>query len=172
MLAMMRRLRRLGDEEGASILEFALSSTVFFAMLIGTFQGLLAVYAFHFVSDAAREGSRYAMVRGSTSCVNTPNLSNCNATSDQVQTYVRSLKYPGITSSQLTVTTTWMTASISPDALTSASTTTWSSCSSGTCNAPGNIVKVVAKYAFGFSAPFVPKATLNLTSTSEMVISQ
>ena len=164
MRTVIRVFRGVRDEEGASIFEMALVSTIFFAMLIGSFQMLLALYAFHFVSEAAREGSRYAMVRGSTSCTNTPNLSNCDATSDQIQTYVRGLTYPGIKSSNLTLTTTWSQAS-------SGYPTTWSSCA-GACNGPGNQVKVVAAYAYSLSVPFVPKASLNLTSTSEMVISQ
>ena len=162
---MIRNFGCLRGEEGASIVETAFASTIFFAMLMGTFQMLLASYTFHFVSDAAREATRYAMVRGSTSCTNTPSLSSCNATSDQIQTYVRALKYPGIKSSSLTVTTTWRTASTTTP-------TTWSACSSGTCNVPGNQVRVVVTYAFPFSVPFVPRSTLSLTSTSRMVISQ
>ena len=65
---MIRNFGCLRGEEGASIVETAFASTIFFAMLMGTFQMLLASYTFHFVSDAAREATRYAMVRGSTSC--------------------------------------------------------------------------------------------------------
>jgi Flp pilus assembly protein TadG len=162
----LRRLRgQVRGEEGASIVETALASTVFLAMLIGVFQMMLALYTFHFVSDAAREATRYAIVRGSASCTNTPDLSNCDATSDQIQSYARGISYPGITPGKLTVTTTWLKVSTSLPA-------TWSACASGTCNAPGNQVKVVATYAYPLNVPFVPKATFNLTSTSEMVISQ
>ena len=141
------------------------SGASFFAMLVGSFQMMLVLYTFHFVSDAAREGSRYAIVRGSTSCTNTPNLSNCNATADQVQTYVKGLNYPGINPANLSVSTTWLKAGTSIPA-------TWSACASGTCNAPGNLVKVVATYSYSLTVPFVPAATWNLTSTSQMVISQ
>ena len=165
MRAVVAKLRCLRGEEGATIAETGLACTVFLAMLIGTFQMMLASYMFHFVSDAAREASRYAIVRGSTSCTNTPNLSNCNASADQIQAYIRGLNYPGVTSSKLNIATTWL-------AVSSGYPKTWSACTSGTCNAPGNMVKVVATYAFPFSAPFVPKTTFNLTSTSQMVISQ
>jgi Flp pilus assembly protein TadG len=160
-----RLVRHTRGEEGAGLVESALACSVFLAMLIGVFQMSLAFYTFHYLSDAAREGSRYAAVRGSTSCTNTSSLSNCNATSAQIQTYVRGLGYPGINASNLTVTTTWRTAS-------STQPTTWSSCSSGTCNAPGNQVKVVAAYSFPLSVPFVPSLSFSLTSTSKMVISQ
>ncbi len=123
---MIRKLGCVGGEEGASMVETAFACTIFLAMLIGTFQMMMAFYTFHFVSDAAREATRYAIVRGSTSCTNTPNLSNCNATSDQIQTYLRGLKYPGITSSKLTVATTWLTASTTTP-------TTWSACATHLC---------------------------------------
>jgi Flp pilus assembly protein TadG len=169
MRAVTEGLRRLlshaRGEEGASIVETAVASTVFLAMLIGVFQMMLALYTFHFISDAAREATRYAIVRGSTSCVNTPGLSNCNATTDQIRDYVRGLSYPGIVPSNLTVTTTWLTASTTYP-------TSWSACTAGTCNAPGNQVNVLVTYSFPFNVPFVPKATFPLTSSSEMVISQ
>lgn len=157
--------RHARGEEGAGLVEWGLACSVFLATLIGVFQMSLAFYTMHYLSDAARQGSRYAMVRGSTSCTNTPNLSNCNATSDQIQAYVRSIAYPGITASKLTVTTTWLTASTTQP-------TTWSSCSSGTCNAPGSQVKVMAAYSFPLSVPFVPSLSFSLKSTSKMVISQ
>lgn len=170
MRTVTRVFRCLTNEEGANLVETALASTVFLAMLIGVLQMMLAVSTYNYVSDAAREGTRYAIVRGSACSTNTPNLSNCNATTGQIQTYVRGIKYPGLTASKLVVTTTWLSASVSY--ATGSYSTSWSTCASGTCNAPGNIVKVVAKYPFSLSVPFVPKATLNLTSTSQMVISQ
>ncbi len=165
MRPVTRILRALRREDGASMFEMALASTVFLAMLMGVFEMMMALSVFNFVTDAAREGTRYAIVRGSTSCDNTPNLTNCNATASQVQTYVQGISYPGVKSSNLTITTTWLTASGSYPM-------TWSACTSGTCNAPGNQVKVVATYPFSFSVPFVPKATFNMSSTSQMVISQ
>lgn len=165
MRTVIRVFRCLRDEEGASIFETALASTIFLAMLIGVFQMMLAVSTFNYVNDAAREATRYAIVRGSASCTNTPNLSNCDATTDQIKAYVQGISYPGVKSASLSITTTWLTAS-------STYPTSWSACTTGTCNVPGNLVKVVATYPFSFSVPFVPKATINLTSTSQMVISQ
>ncbi len=159
------KLDCLHGQEGSSTVEVALASLVFLAMLIGSFEALLGLYTYNFVSEAAREASRYAAVRGSTSCTNTPNLTNCNATSDKIQTWVKSRGYPGIKTSNLTVTATWNTVSASTPA-------TWSTCTTGTCNAPGNMVKVVATYAYPLHVPFAPTLSINLTSTSRMVISQ
>jgi Flp pilus assembly protein TadG len=166
MLAVIGKRNCLDREEGSSLVEFALMSAVFLTMLIGSFEALLAFYTNHFLSEAAREASRYAMVRGSTSCINTPKLSNCNATTTQIQTYVRGLAYPGITSSQIAVTTTWCAAS-------STQPTTWSACTDATPPAPGNLVNVVVAYPFSLNVPFVSNNwTLNLSSTSQMVIAQ
>ena len=165
MRAVIRFLHRIRREDGATILETAIASAVFLAMLIGVMQMMLVLYTFNYVSDAAREGSRYAMVRGSTSCTNTPALSNCNATGANIQTWVRGHAYPGIASSKLNLTTSWLKVSATTPA-------TWSACTSGTCNAPGNQVKVVATYSYPLAVPFVPKMTFNLSSTSKMVIAQ
>jgi Flp pilus assembly protein TadG len=154
-------------EDGASIVEMAFSSVVLFGMLFGIIYMSFALYTYHYISDAAREGSRYAMVRGSTSCANSSSLlSNCNATSGQIQTYVQYLGYPGIDAlHKMVVTSTWYKASASQP-------TTWSLCSTGTCNAPGNIVKVQVTYSFPLGIPYVGSRTLSMTSTSQMVIAQ
>jgi len=152
-------------EQGSSLVEMAVSSAIFLATFIGVFELCISCYAFHFVSDAAREGSRYAMVRGSNSCTYTPNLPNCNVTSAQVQTYIQNLGYPGLSASDLTATTTWLTVSAAQPA-------TWSTCTSGTCNAPGNQVQVAVTYAFPLSIPFWKNGTLTVNSTSRMVIAQ
>ena len=155
----------LMDDTGSAIVEMALSSSVLFAMFFGMFEMSMASYTYHYVSDAAREGSRYAIVRGSTSCKNTPGLTGCGATSDMIAAYVKGLGYPGINPSKMTVTADWYTPS-------AGTPRTWTLCSSGTCNAPGYLVKVNVVYAFPFSVPFVPSRTINVGSTSQMVISQ
>lgn len=138
---------------------------ILFSVLLGIISMSLALYTYFFVADAARQATRYAIVRGSTSCTYSSSLSNCNATSDQIQTYVRGIAYPGITSSKLHITAKWLTPS-------SGKPTTWSACTTGTCNAPGNLVKVVATYAYPVSIPFVPTLSINLRSTAQMVIAQ
>jgi Flp pilus assembly protein TadG len=163
---MNRKIQYSLREDGASIVEMALASAVVFGMLFGIIYFSMTLYTYHYLSEAAREGSRYAMVRGSTSCTNTPGLTNCKATQAQIQTYVQDLGYPAIdAANKMTVTTTWYTASTSQP-------TTWSLCSTGSCNAPGNVVKVQVIYAYPLSIPFYGKKTLNLTSTSQMVIAQ
>jgi Flp pilus assembly protein TadG len=159
-----RLLRGVRSEHGATTVETALASTILFAFIFGIFELPLPLYTYDYVAEAAREGARYAMVRGSTSCTNTPNLTNCNATKAQIQTFVQGLGFPALTSSNLKVTTTWLTATASQP-------TTWSSCSTG-CKKPGNLVKVVVTYPFPLSIPFWKSETLNISSTSQMVVAQ
>lgn len=148
-------------DEGATIAEFAVSATILIAIVFGIYEASSALYSYAYVCDAARQGTRYAIVRGSActgfaECSSTP----AGATAAQVQAYVKGLKYPGINSNNLTVTSTWPT--------------TGSACTpiASPCNNPGNLVKVVVNYQFPLSIPFVPLTTINMSSTSEMVISQ
>ena len=154
---MRRAINCINTEVGQSTLETALSAIAVLTLFLGVMEMCQALYTYHFVSEAAREGTRYAMVRGS-SC--TGFTSACPAQAADVQTYVRGIGFPGIVPADVTVTTTWPT--------------TGSSCtpSSLPCNNPGNLVQVIAQYRFPLSIPFVPSSSLTLTSTSKMAISQ
>ena len=56
------------DESGASMVEFAIvAGLVFFPMVFGIVEFGRAVWARNMVTAAAREGVRFAIVRGSTS---------------------------------------------------------------------------------------------------------
>jgi Flp pilus assembly protein TadG len=139
-----------------------------------------ALYAYHFVSYAAREATRYASVRGSTysTACNPPTLaSNCNATASAITSYVQSLVSSGIyvngnatgpsTAGYLAVTTTW------PGTAGSGITSTACSTSNGKTNNPGCAVQVEVQYTYGFSLPFLSKLTaMQISSTSEFLISQ
>lgn len=169
--AVMARLRRLAAiDSGAAILEMAISSALLFSMFFGVFEIALASYTSHYVADAAREGTRYAIVRGSLSCTNTPSLQNCGASPTTIAAYVKGVGYPGILPANLTVNVTYMTGASSTSS--GSMLTTWSTCSTSPCNVPGNMVNVQVSYAFGLSVPFVPHKTINVSSTSEMVIQQ
>lgn len=164
-------LGRFRSTEGATLVEFSVSCMVVFAMLFGIIDMSLIFYVNNFVSEAAREAARWASVRGSTSCTNTPNLTECNATSAQIQAYVQGLGYPGMKSSNISVTTTWKTATTSG----SPATTTWSVCTPGagvTCNEPGNAVNVQVTYPFPVGVPLVPITSITVGAVSQMVVYQ
>jgi Flp pilus assembly protein TadG len=154
-----RMVRRLSHDGAASLVEFAFSVSILLALIMGTMVMSLALYSFHYISNAAREGARYAMVRGSN-CSTYGNLAaDCPlASSSALQTYVRNLGFPIINTSNLTVTTTW-----------SANGSTWAS-SPASKNLPNDYVKVVVTYTTPVNIPFVSSRNLSFSSTSVAVI--
>jgi Flp pilus assembly protein TadG len=143
------RLRGLlGDEEGAALIEFAMTVPILMTCFFGMVQVCLACYMHQVLTETAREGSRYAIVRGST-CVNGSG-SSCTATAASVNSYVSSIGWPNVAGGTLVVNTTY------PDGN----------------EQPGSRVQVNVSYAFPFRIPFVPSSTLNLTSQSVMYIVQ
>jgi Flp pilus assembly protein TadG len=147
------------SEHGAALVEFALSVTALFTFLFGVMVMATALYSYHFVSEAAREGARYAIVRGSGCTTYSGFTSNCPiSTAAPIQSYVRSLGFPGIDTNNLTVAAAW-------SAYPSGTCTP-----SAACNNPGNQVQVTVSYQLPVKIPFVPARTLTMTSTSQMVI--
>jgi Flp pilus assembly protein TadG len=138
-------------ERGNALVEFALVSTATLTLMLGIIDFGRALYTYHLVANAARSGTRYAMVRGS-SCT----VAGCPATTDTIQTYVRGLA-PGIDPNSLAVTTTWSSGA---------------GCSDPANQGPGCIVDVQASYPFRFIIPLLPSFTMTMSSTSQMVISQ
>lgn len=149
----------LRNDSGATLVEFAISFSVVLMMLFGIIQCCLMVYTLDYVSDAARQATRYAIVRGSN-CTGMP---DCGINSAGIQTYLQGVPYPGINMNSLTATTTWLSAS-------STQPTTWTACGTQ-CNSPGNAVQVHVTYGFPLDIPFWKNTTINLSSTSQMVIS-
>jgi Flp pilus assembly protein TadG len=139
-----RRSQETG-EKGTALVESAIVLTLFFTFLFGIMEFSRALYTYDFVSNAAREGTRYAMVRGSA-CNSF--ASACPASTSDVQNYLRNY-WPLIDPNALTVTTTW-----TPN------------------KNPGSVVKVQAQYNFQFVLPFLGGSGLTMKSASQMVISQ
>jgi Flp pilus assembly protein TadG len=154
--------RHISEEGGSAVVEMALSSVILFALFFGVFQTAMAFYSYQYLSDAAREGARWAIVRGSTSCTNN-GISGCGATGTDVQTYIRNLNYPGINSSNLTATVSYYSAP-------STSGGDWVLCTG--CNSPGKRIKVYLQYSYPLNIPFIPSQTLTMKSVSQMVIAQ
>ena len=154
----LRPLSHRRGARGQAQIEILVSLIVFITMLLAVIQMGLAAYSYHFISEAAREGARWAMVRGSA-C--TSFTTACPAAATDIQNYVTGLGYPGITASAMTVTASWCgpTSSTPP------------ACSTGT-NAPGQIVRVAVQYKFPVGIPFVPTSTITMNAMSQMVISQ
>lgn len=153
------RYANRGSEAGAELVEFAVVTAGLSLLLMGIMGFSQALYAYQFISHAAREGARFAIVRGSA-C--TTFSTACPASGTDVQNYVVSLSAGGIdtSSTNFTVTTSWpgSGAAADPCAVNS--------------NNPGCPVRVVIQYNFHFNFPLLPTASMMMTSTSQMVISQ
>lgn len=152
------RHRFIRREDGSAAVEFAVSSVVFFMTLIGVMKMCLAIYTFHYVAEMAREGSRYAIVRGS-SCTGFSAGCPASVSGSDTSAYVTSLTYPGISASAMTVTSTYNNYPVGKTCTPSSS-----------CNNPGDQVTVQVNYAFPLSIPFMAKKTYNITSSSSMII--
>jgi Flp pilus assembly protein TadG len=155
------------SERGTSLPETAVVLAVFLALLFGIIDFGRAIYTYGFVANIAREGARWAMVRGSSSCTNVPALGQCGATGAQIQAYVRSLSEGATDPNSITVNTA--PSSLWPGTVASGAGAP--GCVAGS-NAPDCLVVVQVSYPFSFMLPYLPGPTINISSTSEMVISQ
>jgi Flp pilus assembly protein TadG len=111
----------LRDERGSTLVEIALTITVLLTLIFGVIEVGLMLYTYHFVSYAAREGTRYAIVRGST-CSGFS--SACPATASDIQNYVSNLGFPGIDIVSSDVSVSWASYS--------QSSATWTTCTAAT----------------------------------------
>jgi Flp pilus assembly protein TadG len=149
------------SERGTTLLESAVMISVLLLMMFGVVGFGTALYTYHFVSNTAREATRWASVRGSSCPQNLPALSGgCPAADSDVNTYVQNLSTGiGLDPTKVTTTTTWVAP---PNNL--------AACASQH-NSPGCVVKVQVQYSFQFLFPLLPSG-FTMQSTSQMVISQ
>jgi len=149
----------MNAQRGASMVEFAVAASAFMLVMFGIVEFGRVMYTYHTVSNAARIGSRWAIVRGSGCTV----VDHCSATSSDVSDYVQSV-VPMVDSGSMTVTAKWTTTT-DPSASCTATTP-------GGNNGAGHVVCVTVSYPFNFAIPFVSNNALTLSSTSRMVIAQ
>jgi Flp pilus assembly protein TadG len=140
--------KRLAEENGQSMVEFAVTLPVLFTLIFCFMEMCLAFYTHNMISELAREGTRYAMVRGS-SCL-TSASSSCQATASQVNTFVSGIGFPNLGGGTMTVAASY------PDG-----------------NAAiGSRVQVLITYVFPITMPFVPTNSISMSSTSVTTIVQ
>jgi Flp pilus assembly protein TadG len=157
-------LRFWSEDAGSEMVEFAFSICIWLGAAFLIIYGSFALYAGHFVANAAEGAGRYAMVRGSTWNGASCGSSNfdCTATSTDVSNYVTGNMPPGLASSHVSVSTTWP-----------GTTSTGGTCDSEDgANSPNCIVEITVTYNFQFPVPFFTQNTLPLSSTSQVTITQ
>ena len=145
------KTRLVTEEFGSILIEFALSVWTLFLLTFLIFEFCMTIYTYSVLSNAAREGVRYAIVHGTDSGSCSGPSSGCGDTGgNNVKTVVRG--YAGVSFhdlSGMTVTPSW------PD---------------GT-STPSSRVKVTINYPYvsylslpGFNSP-----TMNVTAEGRIV---
>jgi Flp pilus assembly protein TadG len=162
------RLRKLKGEDGNNLIEYALVFMFFMSMVLGIVDFSRALYTYHFLSNAAREATRWAAVNGATcgpqtafnpagdnSCNGIGGMNNGTASESDIQNYVARITPPGVDSKKLTTKASW--------------SGTGPICEEDN-RSPGCTVEVKVSYDFIFVVPFIRSAPLTLSSSSEMII--
>jgi Flp pilus assembly protein TadG len=156
----MSRLSMKTSERGTALLESAFTIVTLFLMIFGIIDFGRAVFVYHFVANAARDGVRYASVRGH-SCASP--MTNCGLSEAgaAIQTNLQSEAGAiGMIPTKLSVSTVPLPEATSP-----------SVCAT-TYDYPGCTVQVTVSYPFQFIFPLLPTSPLNMSSTASAVITQ
>jgi Flp pilus assembly protein TadG len=150
------------SERGSSLLEQSFILVFLLTMMFGIIDCGRALYTYHFVSNVAREASRWASVR-SQSCDGSA-LSGCPAdlSGNNVRTtFKANLSSMGLDPTKVTFTTSWVV----PPGVGA------TSCPTPNSNHVGCMVHVDVTYAYTFFfAPFIAAPAINMSSSSEMLI--
>lgn len=125
-------------ERGSALVELALCFLVFLLLSFGTLDFAWAVYAYNSCSYLAQDAARWSSVNGS--------LSPTPATAASVTSYVQN-EAVGLTSSLLTVNTTW-----TPN------------------NTPGSVVQVTVGYTLVPLIGLAMKQNIPISSTAQFYI--
>ena len=162
------RVSRRSSERGSTIVEFAFIFVVTLILMFGIIDFARAVYSYHLLTFAAREGARFASVRGQE-CTSLP-APSCPADQPHITDFVKSIvQQSGIDQSAITVT---YPVPDNPNNLPVCGTY-W--------NYPGCAVDVQVTYDFNYIFPIsfygaapvsFQAGTIHMGSTAEMTISR
>lgn len=165
--------RRSRERGSATLVEFAFVLPVLLLFVFGIIEFSSAAYAFHFVSNAAREATRYASVRGSTyatPCSPPTVVFDCQipiGDTTVIPGYVTGIAPTGINAGAIMTTPTW------PGTDGAGNSGATSKCDPTLPpNSAGCVVTVNVQYVYTLSFPMVASIPLNISSTSQLVISQ
>jgi Flp pilus assembly protein TadG len=178
---MLKRVTDNSSQRGATLYEFAAILPILLFLMVGIIDFGRAMYAYHFVSGAARAATRWAGVRGA-SC-NNKYITPCPAAESDILNFVHTLAPPGMyvssTAGCTTTTVGCLTINTSTAFIWPGTTTTGgvagSDCTNSGANptnTPGCVVQVQVEYTFSFGIPLFKFGNMILSSTSDMVISQ
>ncbi len=161
MCKTMKKRSRTSRQRGSTMYEFAWVLPFILLTLGAMFDFGRTMYAYHFISYAAREGARFASVRGSSSFVGCPGAASpCPATAANIQSFVQSFAPPGLTYVSgaavgqtgflgIDQTSTDLWPGTGSDGTVN-SGTTYSPCGPPPSNSPGCVVSVKVEYSVNF----------------------
>lgn len=154
------RTGAIDGEEGAALVEFAVSTPILVTMVLGIIGFAMEVFSYNCISTAAHEGTRYAQVHGA-------DCPSCNLSSSQIASYITGIASEGMNTNALTVNVYCGPSGSSPP------TGDCGQSTSGTPNDnPGNVVYVQVKYTYTFFSTLIPIKPISIQSVSERVIWQ
>lgn len=180
--------RGFTGERGTSLVEYAIVCVLSLTLLFGIIDFGRALYAYHFISNAARTATRWAAVNGSacstdSSCTapvscTSSGCSTCTsgcapAGGTDISNYVKSITPPGIDTTQLTVNPGGLPYWPVGTTCTKTDPPTPSGCTPAACStthAQGCTVQVQVQYVFNFLVPLVRRSSITMSSTSQMII--
>lgn len=138
--------RLMRSERGSSLVEFSLVAFLLVMLLVGVVEMCRMVLVYNDVSQAARAGARYAIVHGAD---------NLASTTD-IQTVVTNF----LSAAPVNTANAGLTINVNyPDTIGIA-----------TCKNPGCRVQVTVTYPYDPFVTYFPISGVNLSSTSEGVI--
>lgn len=146
----------LRNESGEGLVAFALTFSFLATFLLAVVQMCLVFYTWEWVSECAREGTRYAMVHGAWCASSSTSGGSCTQSASQINTWVTTAaggpgtSFPNLAGGTLSAATTF------PDG----------------DQIPPHRVQVVVTYTFPTVIPFVKWSHLSVSSTSVMDIIQ
>jgi len=137
-------LRARKNETGATTIEFAFGGVSLLILVVSLVQMSLAMWSYHTLAYAVREGARYASTKG-IGCTYTGN--SCSVTVSNVAQKIAAAGI-GLLPSQLSVTLTSSAGDVSCNPVSNcySNTTVWPPSSPGSANQVGKPVKLTASY--------------------------
>jgi Flp pilus assembly protein TadG len=171
-------LNRGRSQRGAALVEYAFVLILFLSLLFGISGFGHALYVYHAINNAAKEGTRWAAVNGHNcnndlTCDGTNGMNNLPASKAQIESYVAAHLPPSLDSSSATVTANFLADSGSPPVCTVAVADPTGPPGSKVGpfdNYPGCTVQVTVQYTYNFMFPLIHTSPVNMSVTSEMVI--
>lgn len=135
------------------MVEFALVAPVFFLFLFGIIEGGRFIFYYEMLSNATREGARYAIVNGANSLTCStgpaaPGTTSCNPSGSHVVDRVRNAAI-GMIGSAIAVTPVWHDPAD---------------------NGRGSTITVTATYSYSSLVPLVPLPAITVQAESSLVI--